>query len=1628
MGVPKFSMAFDTEDILSVISVVGEHTMKFLADGEERVQHKARSAERLRKGDVSGGARVNYADQAILANLDWGIEAIEEAIRTAHPAAKSARLEYAEKLLQVCASLDCRSGSATAGVPNSYLSAWAHFNLALVWRLRGNELRAVKEILEMFLLEPYFARLDFAASIWESAFLPHVSSIVQWYTDQRRALAASPSASSASAAGADAASLSLSAEESHLQELEKVYQDSLDENTRQYARFYLECLNHDSASSRRGLPLMPIAETPMSPTDKSHRDRDRDRRRPRGVRLPPPLGIDLSQQQQLALGSSSSATSELDDGPGLAGGGPQDTEDRLLRSEHIAATSNETAALAAEAEAIGRQSGPQSKRMITRSTSRRRKLQAENWSAAEDAHQKLTMTVSSAMKVDVQVTNAAPTPLSLVPPEIQRSSSGDYQFMFSENVNRELSYSDSSRSLLACAPAPSGPNQQHSSDDEADYERELTQAQKREAATVIRNMRIERSDSRASSTFSQDGEEIVRDARYLEEEEEQQQQQHENEDDDENWPSSTAGFFEDSPESPVQSGYSHGQSSVHSQSGLEVATTTAKAVSLFAEADLIQTRRSVAGSNKSHTPPLVVRAPKDFVCPITSQLFNDPVTLETGQTYERKAIQNWLDCGNTTCPVTRQTLRFKRLPKTNFVMKRLVESWKDQNLPRTTQDSNSVQSLSTVFQFEFGSPSPETSKLTRLSSEISCGSPEICSPRSDSSVSSLDSECSRKSPPRHDTSLPVDSTGTRNSPSLSLRNQDRPENLDIVLEDLQSALAFLCSSDDLHGCESAILLIARMWRDSEADPEIATTLSREKVVGSLIEVLSSSKSTKVHMASLYLMSGTLAALERTRSMILRADPDVQCLVELVKKGVSNAVVVLYQLKLPTNQLTTLDLLVPLIAIIKHIGDESRKVVEGEDPMPMRPKTAAVLILDQIVTCNDQSTIQRSSQIIIDLAAVPALTTSLDSDCMDERTAAVSLLLCCMQSVGRCRTMIARSAHLAPVVQLLHCGDPQVVTRTISFLAEIVRITRTQINDILQVVRSEGLLSSMHMLLMQLQMAPLQQRPVAAGLLLQLDLMSEPLKRSIYRDEVVETLVEALTRGNTSAQIEAANTIVNLGGRFSSCGKSLTEAWLLKTAGLEKSFATLIKEDPVFTENFDICQMEEEEESALDWEKRVAGALVEDEGSIVPAVAKGLESRLQEIFKPCLIAATWLTCISPSLHDTGVRNKVRIYLLKPFIKVLETSKDTKVKVLATLALHTLVSNPEGAKELAHSGTHLESVLKQLKKSTWAAQDILGTFFHYPSTISGDLYSYGDEGELDASENGEVRAFAQCKNQLFSGHSDGTVKVWSAQKTFPVLIQEAREHTRSVTCLATSSSMDRLYSGSMDKTIRVWALGLDKIKCLHIFELRDAVQGLAVNGPMACIIPQGPGFQVQCEDSATKFLNTNKHVQSLTISDGKVICGCTDNSIQVRKKKMHHKPYRDFIPEFDPIKGSMVTIQSGVKTLLGKKPIYAIQVYKNFLYAAGSPVDGVACKVWNRSSFSLVGHVLTLADVRSMALNANYIFLGSTSGSIEVWKQRKFQKMTTISVDSKVNCLLVDDDVVHSGAEDGKIRVWNCGHGR
>ncbi|XP_051144727.1 U-box domain-containing protein 26-like [Andrographis paniculata] len=69
-----------------------------------------------------------------------------------------------------------------------------------------------------------------------------------------------------------------------------------------------------------------------------------------------------------------------------------------------------------------------------------------------------------------------------------------------------------------------------------------------------------------------------------------------------------------------------------------------------------------------------VQIPCHFRCPISLELMRDPVTVCTGQTYDRSSIESWVATGKTTCPVTRLVLTdFTLIP--NHTLRRLIQEW-----------------------------------------------------------------------------------------------------------------------------------------------------------------------------------------------------------------------------------------------------------------------------------------------------------------------------------------------------------------------------------------------------------------------------------------------------------------------------------------------------------------------------------------------------------------------------------------------------------------------------------------------------------------------------------------------------------------------------------------------------------------------------------------------------------------------------------------------------------------------------------------------------------------------------------------------------------------------------------------
>ncbi|PKA53966.1 E3 ubiquitin-protein ligase PUB23 [Apostasia shenzhenica] len=91
--------------------------------------------------------------------------------------------------------------------------------------------------------------------------------------------------------------------------------------------------------------------------------------------------------------------------------------------------------------------------------------------------------------------------------------------------------------------------------------------------------------------------------------------------------------------------------------------------------------------------------PSMFRCPISLQLMENPVTIATGVTYERRSIEKWLfTYKKTTCPATMQPLHnFDLIP--NRTLKSLIDSWRSQSrrpTPPPSLPSSSSSSSPTV--------------------------------------------------------------------------------------------------------------------------------------------------------------------------------------------------------------------------------------------------------------------------------------------------------------------------------------------------------------------------------------------------------------------------------------------------------------------------------------------------------------------------------------------------------------------------------------------------------------------------------------------------------------------------------------------------------------------------------------------------------------------------------------------------------------------------------------------------------------------------------------------------------------------------------------------------------------------
>ncbi|CAN6248176.1 unnamed protein product [Urochloa humidicola] len=88
-----------------------------------------------------------------------------------------------------------------------------------------------------------------------------------------------------------------------------------------------------------------------------------------------------------------------------------------------------------------------------------------------------------------------------------------------------------------------------------------------------------------------------------------------------------------------------------------------------------------------------IPVPPQFLCPISSRIMSDPVIVASGQTYDRRSIEEWFSAGNQLCPQTQQDLLDTTLIP-NHLVRSMILQWCTENRfnlpPVENQEENNI--------------------------------------------------------------------------------------------------------------------------------------------------------------------------------------------------------------------------------------------------------------------------------------------------------------------------------------------------------------------------------------------------------------------------------------------------------------------------------------------------------------------------------------------------------------------------------------------------------------------------------------------------------------------------------------------------------------------------------------------------------------------------------------------------------------------------------------------------------------------------------------------------------------------------------------------------------------------------
>ncbi|KAL9161312.1 hypothetical protein ABFS82_07G013400 [Erythranthe guttata] len=776
-------------------------------------------------------------------------------------------------------------------------------------------------------------------------------------------------------------------------------------------------------------------------------------------------------------------------------------------------------------------------------------------------------------------------------------------------------------------------------------------------------------------------------------------------------------------------------------------------------------------------------------------------------------------------------------------------------------------------------------------------------------------------------------------------------------------------------------------------------LLKDVILDQLLIAISSSKEAKVIRTSMSILSTIVTSNRSLLEDVKRKGLQLYDLATALKQNkVHEAVTLIYLINPSPLEIKTLELLPCLVEVVCSYYKMDLNLASI---MPT-PPAASLMIIEVLVTAFDCETNNLHLSEISSRRVISRLVKIPRKDNLEEFISLAAVLVECMRFDGNCRRYIYEFSEVGNFVSLLWSNEKRATNVALEFFNELSKMPRSSSIGLLEEIRKQGSVNNMCALFLLTQNSEPEYRLLAANLLLQLEVLEDTFAKCMYREEAANALLESLACDESSStQALSAFILSNLGGTYSWTGEPYTTAWLVKKTVLPSAnHMNLIK-------NYDFLDQSMQDGGIDLWCSKIGQRMLQIGEPVFRALEKGLNCKSKRVSRDCLIAISWLGCEIVKSSDE-VRNSACEIVLHSIEQFVHPGFELEERLLACLCIYNYTSG-RGMKRIISLSEGVRESLRRLSNVTWMAEELLKVADYYQPNKWRISCVHSQILEAGSKCNGAVTALIYYKGLLCSGYTDGSIKVWDIKGQRATLIQEIKEHKKTVTCFALYEHGNCLLSGSSDKTIKMWQMIQKNFECIEVITTKESIRSIDSWGESVFATTQSNKLKVVDGSRKAKDVFKNKRVKCLNVTQGKVYAGCTDSSIQ----------------ELMIINNRHQEMKPPTKSWMQNKPINSVSVYKDWLYSASLTVDGSKIKDWRRGNKPQISIMPERgASVLAMEVVEDFIYLNcsTSSSSIQIWLRGTQQRVGRLSGGSKITSMLTANDMILCGTEKGVIKGW------